>query len=58
MSEELKEINVLVARPGKPAEIVKRMVPAEAESEPAPPTELEQLRADVDFIAAMQGVSL
>lgn len=23
-----------------------------------PPTELEQLRADVDFLAAMQGVSL
>lgn len=28
------------------------------EPEPTPPTELEQLRADVDFLAAMQGVSL
>lgn len=26
--------------------------------EPAPPTELEQLRADVDFIAAMGGIEL
>lgn len=26
--------------------------------DPAPPTELEQLRADIDFIAAMQGVIL
>lgn len=25
---------------------------------PAPPTELEQLRADVDFLAAMGGVTL
>lgn len=34
---------------------------AEAEKpgpEPQPPTELEQLRADVDFIAAMAGVTL
>ena len=31
----------------------------EPEPEPeAPPTELEQLRADIDFLAAMQGVSL
>ena len=31
----------------------------EPEPEPeTPPTELEQLRADIDFLAAMQGVSL
>lgn len=28
------------------------------EPEPQPPTELEQLRADVDFLAAMGGVTL
>lgn len=32
--------------------------PEPVEPEEAPPTELEQLRADVDFLAAMQGVSL
>ena len=34
---------------------------AEQEPEPeppAPPTELEQLRADIDFLAAMGGVTL
>lgn len=31
---------------------------AEKEEIPVPPTEMEQLRADVDFIAALQGVIL
>ena len=31
---------------------------AEKEAIPTPPTELEQLRADVDFLAAMGGVEL
>lgn len=33
-------------------------VPPQPEPTPAPPTALEQLRADVDFIALMQGVTL
>ena len=53
MSEELKEINVLVARPGKPAEIVTRMVPEEPEPEPAPPTEAEQVRTAMLAFAAV-----
>lgn len=35
------------------------IIPTEKPEEPSvPPTELEQLRADVDFIAAMAGVTL
>lgn len=33
-------------------------VPPQPEPKPAPPSPLEQLRADVDFIALMQGVTL
>ena len=32
--------------------------PPEPEPEPQPPTELEQLRADVDYLSAMTGVTL
>lgn len=32
--------------------------PTAPEPEPAPPTELEQLRADVDYLSAMTGVTL
>lgn len=32
--------------------------PEPEETLPPPPTELEQLRADVDFLAALQGVAL
>lgn len=32
--------------------------PTAPEPEPAPPTELEQLRADVDYLSAMTGVML
>ena len=36
----------------------KETAEAEKEAIPTPPTELEQLRADVDFLAAMGGVEL
>lgn len=36
----------------------ERVPEPEHEPAPQPPTELEQLRADVDFIAVMTGVTL
>lgn len=48
----------LVVKDGKVVSMTDGVVP-EPEPEPEPePTETEQLRADVDFLAAMEGVSL
>ena len=48
----------LVVKDGKVVSMTAGVVP-EPEPEPEPePTETEQLRADVDFLSAMMGVSL
>ena len=48
----------LVVKDGKVVSMTDGVVP-EPEPEPEPePTETERLRADVDFLAAMAGVSL
>ena len=48
----------LVVKDGKVVSMTAGVVP-EPEPEPEPePTETEQLRADVDFLAAMAGVTL
>ena len=48
----------VVTSGGKIVSLRERVVPA-PEPEPEPePTETEQLRADVDFLAAMAGVTL
>lgn len=51
--------NPVVIEPDLEAwEAWKKAEAEKPEPEPQPPTELEQLRADVDFLSAMAGVTL
>ena len=47
--------NIALAEAISPEAVTVETLP---DPDPAPPTETEQLRADVDYIAAMMGVEL